>query len=683
METLLPWMRIPWYEIRFESFQDSFGNGLGDISGATRRLDHIADLLGSQLPGRVSPGLGGIVWVTPFYPSPNVDGGYDIANFTAVDPLYGTMDAFDRFCLRAQALNLGVVVDLVLNHSSDRHPWFLRERLGEAAIPGVDRATLGEFYVWRDEQPEDWFRIIFNDSEWSNWSYDRYAIADGGTLCLDAALRRLGERDPAQEWELRERLSPLMSELLWPQIGQGSGREAEVNPHYLARRIDHMSRARPSLQIRSVEVQEELNEILEAVGLPRIGRWYLHRFKTEQPDLNWYNPNVERLMMDVIDFWLDKPGVVGFRADAIPYAYLGERGDGYEGENHPLTHALLARMRQHIDAQHPGKFMVCESNMPPHLLFPYFGTPEAPECHAVYDFTITPAMPWAFMLGHAGPLVTALSEERPPSLGTDRDLLNLYDGVHDEKTLEKVRPEIREALWQFYCKDNPWDPEAEEDPRYRLNLGYRSRTAVWLGNDARRQVLLHGIGIALEGSPLLYYGDEIGMGSLILDDRDGLRLPMQWDDSPNAGFTEGEPFRVMIDTGPYGYLDGVNVAAQRGDPGSLMNILRNLFHLRQCNEALCAGGQRVLRVDNPAVLAFLRYTADHAVLVVGNFSGEAQRATVRLEDTVFDSRPEIALDIEQFTVVRSMFTGHEVPLTPGEPVTVDMELYDVFWMTLE
>jgi glycosidase len=683
MESLPPWMHVPWYEIRFESFQDSLGNGIGDIPGATSRLAHIADLVGAGIEGRVSQGLGGIVWVTPFYPSPNVDGGYDIANFVAVDPLYGTMDDFDRFCLRAQELGLGVVVDLVLNHSSDRHPWFLRERLGKAAEPGLDRGALGEFYVWRDEQPEDWFRIIFNDSEWSNWSYDRYALADGRPLPLDAALSRLGETDPVREWELRERLSPLMSELLWPQIGVGPGCEPDVNPYYLARRIEHMARSRPALLVRSVEIQEELNEILQAVGLPRIGRWYLHRFKTEQPDLNWYNPHVERLMLEVIDFWLGKPGVVGFRADAIPYAFLGEKDDGYEGENHPLTHALLARMRAHIDARHPNKFMVCESNMPPALLFPYFGTPEAPECHAVYDFTITPALPWAFMLGHAGPMVTALSEERPPSLGAERDLLNLYDGVHDEKTLEKVRPEIREALWQFYCRDDPWDPACPEDPRYRLNLGYRSRTAVWLGGDVRRQVLLHGIGIALEGSPLIYYGDEIGMGSLILDDRDGLRLPMQWDDSPHAGFTTGEPFREMIAEGRFGYREGVNVAAQRADPGSLLNILRDLFHRRQRSPALFAGGQRILRVDDPAVLALLRYTEEEAVLVVGNFSAQPVRTAVRLEDPLFDSRPEIPLDIERFTQVRSMFTGHAVPLAPGEPVTVEMERYDVFWMTLE
>jgi len=683
MHEPLRWMWVPWYEIRFESFQDSDGDGVGDVRGATERLPYIADLLGSQLPARVTRGVGGIVWVTPFYPSPKVDGGYDVSDYTGVDPLYGTMADFDAFCAQAERVNLGVVVDLVLNHSSEEHPWFRREREGLSALEGEERKSLGEFYVWRDRQPDDWARIIFNDSEWSNWAYDRYATAGVESLPVESTLANLAEGDPGRADALRRRLNGILSELMWPGVGHGPGQEPEIAPRYLARRIAHMARTCPELEERSVRLQAGLNEVLGELGLPRIGRWYLHRFKTEQPDYNWHNPRLEQAMLEVIDYWLSKPGVVGFRADAIPYAYLGEPDDGCQGENHPLTHELLVRMRAHVDAEHSGAFVVCEANMPPGQLFPYFGTPQRPECHMVYDFTLTPAMPRAFAKASAGPLVNALTRNRPPSLDADKDLLNLYAGCHDEKTLEKVSPEVREALWAFYCKDDPWDSECPYDPRYKLNLGYRSRTAVWLGHSRARQTALHGLGIALEGSPLLYYGDEIGMGSVILDDRDGLRLPMQWDGSEHAGFTHGTPFRPMIRTGPYGYRDGVNVADQRGDPDSLYHTVRRLLHARQLSRVLYAGGQRVLRTDSDAVLALVRHTEEEAVLVVGNFSPEAQRARLRLDDALFDSRPELTFPAGPFRSLRDMLNTGQIASVDGRTVTVELDGYGLTWLELE
>lgn len=682
MHEPLRWMWVPWYEIRFDSFQDSDGDGVGDIRGATERLPYIAELLGSRLPDRVPEGIGGIVWVTPFYPSPKVDGGYDVRDYVGIDPLYGTMADFDAFCAEAERLNLGIVVDLVLNHTSEEHPWFLRERTGLAALEGQERASLGEFYVWEDEQPEDWFRIIFNDSEWSNWAYDRHAVAGRGPLPVDAALDALAERDPERAHALRTRINAVMSQLIWPAVGHEAGEAPEIPPYDLTRRIEHMARTRPELAHRSIDLQEDLNAALVELGLPRIGRWYLHRFKTEQPDLNWYNPYVEGALLEVIDFWLSKPSVLGFRADAVPYAFLGNPRDGYHGENHPLTHQLLQRIRAHVDGRHPGRFVICEANMPPEQLFTYFGTPERPECHMVYDFTLTPAIPWAFSLGSARPVIDALTRERPPSLGSDRDLLNLYAGCHDEKTLEKVAPEVREGLWAFYCRDNPWDPDAPFDGRYRLNLGFRSRTAVWLGRSRARQTLLHALGIALEGSPLLYYGDEIGMGSLLLEDRDGLRLPMQWEPDDHAGFTTGTPFRPMIATGPYGYREGVNVREQRADPDSLYHAVRRLLHTRQRSAALYCGGQRVLETDNETVLAFVRYTEDEAVLVVGTFSPHTQRVRLHTGESLFDSRPEVPFPAA-LRVLRDMFTGDVVAELDGATVELELEPYGVRWFGLE
>jgi maltose alpha-D-glucosyltransferase / alpha-amylase len=484
------------YEVRVRSFFDANADGMGDFAGLTSKLDYLEDL------GVTA------VWVLPFYPSPLRDDGYDISDYMGVHPDVGTLAEFQRFLTEAHRRGLKVITELVLNHTSDQHPWFQRARRASAGSP--ERA----FYVWSDS-PDRYkgARIIFKDFEPSNWSWDPVAKA-----------------------------------------------------------------------------------------------YFWHRFYSHQPDLNFQNPAVHEAVFQIVDFWLGM-GVDGLRLDAVPYLY---EEDGTSCENLPQTHEFLRRLRAHVDAKYPNRMLLAEANQWPEDAAAYFG--QGDECHMNFHFPIMPRMFMAIQMEDRFPIIDILAQTPDPH-GTCQWALFLRN--HDELTLEMVTDEERDYMYRVYAREN----------EMRLNLGIRRRLAPLVGNDRRKMLLLNALLFSMPGTPVLYYGDEIGMGdNVYLGDRNGVRTPMQWSADRNAGFSRANPQRLILPIiiDPEYHYEAVNVEAQEESPSSVLWFTKRLVALRKRYRAFGRGGIEFLSPSNPRVLAFVR-SYEHAgvretILVVANLS---------------------------------------------------------------
>ena len=540
-----------FYEVFVRAFADSNGDGIGDLAGLTAKLDYL-QWLGVDA-----------VWMLPIFPSPLRDDGYDVADYFAVHPDYGTLDDVRRLIEEAHRRDLRIIVELVPNHTSDQNAWFQASR--DPNHP--EHTKYRDWYVWSDtDQKYLDTRIIFLDTEPSNWTFD-----------------------------------------------------------------------------------------------PLRGQYYWHRFFSHQPDLNYDNPDVQRAMLRVVQFWLDV-GADAFRVDATPYLFERE---GANGENLPETHAYLKRLRAFVDAYAPGTMLLSEANMWPEDVRPYLGgdpaDPSVPgdEFHMNFHFPLMPRIFMALAQADRTPIERVIARTPPIPANCQ---WGTFLRCHDELTLEMVTPEERQFMWDFYA------PE----PRMRLNQGIRRRLAPLLGNDRARIELANSLLLTLTGSPVLYYGDEIGMGDNIwLDDRDGVRTPMQWSDAPNAGFSGAAPSALhdpVIDDPIYGYRQ-VNVAAQRADPGSLLNRMHEMIAVRKACRAFGRGELQLLTPAGVAVLAYLRACGDEVILVVNNLSPEPQ---------------QVALDLAAFAGARpvDLFTGQAFAPVGGQPYRLEMPRYEYRWLRL-
>lgn len=501
------------YQLHIKSFFDANGDGIGDFEGLYQKLDHIAAL-----------GVTAI-WVLPFFPSPRRDDGYDIADYNNVSPDYGTMDDFQKFVQAAHDRNLKVIIELVINHTSDQHPWFQRARHSPPGSPERD------FYVWSDtDQKFPETRIIFLDTEKSNWSFDAVA-----------------------------------------------------------------------------------------------GAYYWHRFYSHQPDLNFDNPLVMEELLKVMRLWLET-GIDGFRLDAIPY--LVER-EGTNNENLPETHVILKRIRAALDETHPGVMLLAEANQWPEDTREYFG--DGDECHMAFHFPLMPRMYMAIAKEDRFPITDILRQT--PAI-PDNCQWAIFLRNHDELTLEMVTDEERDYLWSTYAADK----------RARINLGIRRRLAPLMERDRRRIELMNALLLSMPGTPVLYYGDEIGMGdNIYLGDRDGVRTPMQWSPDRNGGFSKADPARLVlppISDPIYGY-EAVNAEAQLADAHSLLNWTRRMLALRGSYRAFGRGTLRLLAPSNRRILAYLREDGDDVLLCVMNLSRVPQ--AVELDLSAFEGRVPVEL----------------------------------------
>ena len=491
------------YQLHVRAFYDSNNDGIGDFPGLTEKLDYLQDLGVTAL------------WLLPFYPSPLRDDGYDIANYLDVNPTYGTLADFKRFVREAHNRGLQVITEMVLNHTSDQHPWFQKAR---RAKPG---SSARDFYVWSEtlEKYKD-ARIIFKDFEPSNWSWDPVAKA-----------------------------------------------------------------------------------------------YYWHRFYSHQPDLNFDNPRVQEAMFDVLDYWL-RLGVDGVRLDAVPYLYERE---GTNCENLPETHEFLKKLRAHVDERFTGRMLLAEANQWPEDAIAYFG--DGDECHTAFHFPVMPRLFMAIQMEDSFPIIDIL-QQTPPIPDNCQWLVFLRN--HDELTLEMVTDEERDYMFRVYARD----------PQARINLGIRRRLAPLLKNDRRRIELMNGLLCSLPGTPVIYYGDEIGMGdNIYLGDRHGVRTPMQWSADRNAGFSRANPqslYAPVIIDSEYLY-SAVNVETQQQNPHSLLWWMKRLIALRQRYPALSRGSYEQLTPANHRVLAFLRRDGDHHILVVANLSRFTQYVELNLQ----------------------------------------------------
>ncbi|MCC6124803.1 MAG: maltose alpha-D-glucosyltransferase [Pirellulales bacterium] len=484
------------YQLHVRAFCDSSGDGVGDFRGLTQKLDYVQDLGATA------------IWLLPFYPSPLRDDGYDIADYTGIHPRYGTLQDFKAFLRAAHDRGLKVITELVVNHTSDQHPWFQRARRSK---PGSRRR---DYYVWSDT-PEKYkdARIIFKDFETSNWTWDPVAQA-----------------------------------------------------------------------------------------------YYWHRFYGHQPDLNYDNPEVRKAILQVLDHWLSM-GVDGFRLDAVPYLFERE---GTNCENLPETHAFLREIRAYVDARYPGRMLLAEANQWPEDAVAYFGNGD--ECHAAFHFPVMPRMFMAAQMEDRFPIIDIMQQtpEIPESCQWAIFLRN-----HDELTLEMVTDEERDYMYRVYA----------HNPQARINLGIRRRLAPLLGNHRRKIELLNSLLLSLPGAPVLYYGDEIGMGdNIFLGDRNGVRTPMQWSPDRNAGFSTCNPQQLylpLIIDHEYHY-EAINVETSRRNPYSLLWWMKRLIAMRQQSQVFARGALRFLLPDNPKVLAYLRSYQGESILVVANLSRFSQ-----------------------------------------------------------
>ena len=490
------------YQMHVKAFYDANGDGIGDFAGLTQRLDYIQEL-----------GVN-TIWLLPFYPSPLRDDGYDIADYCNVHPDYGTLDDFRIFVAESHRRGLKVITELVINHSSDQHPWFQAAR---RAPPGSPER---EFYVWSDDDKKfAGTRIIFTDTETSNWAWD-----------------------------------------------------------------------------------------------PVAKQYYWHRFFSHQPDLNHNNPAVVDAVIDVMRFWMDM-GVDGMRLDAIPYLCVRE---GTNNENLPETHQVLKRMRAAMDAHYTGRMFLAEANQWPEDVREYFG--DGDECHVAYHFPLMPRIFMSVALEDRYPITEILRQT--PDI-PDNCQWAIFLRNHDELTLEMVTDRERDYMYKMYA----------QEPRMRVNVGIRRRLAPLLSNDTDRIKLMNSLLMSMPGSPIIYYGDEIGMGdNIYIGDRNGVRTPMQWSLDRNAGFSRADPQRLylpLIMDPIYGF-QAVNAEAQARDPSSLLNWTRQLLAVRRQFHCFGRGSLEFVRPQNRKIFAYIRRFAKEIVLCVANLSQTAQAVELEL-----------------------------------------------------
>ena len=528
------------YQVHVRTFHDSNGDGIGDFQGLEGKLDYLQKL-----------GINAI-WLMPFFPSPLRDDGYDISDYTAVHSSYGTLEDFRKFLGSAHDRGIRVIIELVLNHTSDQHPWFQESRSSQDN-PRRD------WYVWSDTDSRyKGARIIFLDTETSNWAWD-----------------------------------PISKSFYW------------------------------------------------------------HRFFSHQPDLNYDNPEVREQMWNVMKFWLEM-GVDAFRVDAVPY--LVER-EGTNCENLPETHAVLKELRRKLDENFSGRVLLAEANQWPVDLRPYFG--DGDELHMAFHFPLMPRMFMGLKLEDRKPITEILQQtpEIPPSCQWSLFLRN-----HDELTLEMVTDLERDYMYDSYAASK----------MMRLNLGIRRRLAPLLDNDRRRIELMNGMLMSLPGTPIIYYGDEIGMGDNInLGDRNGVRTPMQWNGETNGGFSTAAPERLyapLIQDPVYGY-PAVNVLRQKGSEHSLLNWMQLIITVRTSTAVFGRGSIEFLYPANHRILAYVRRLGNESVLVVNNLSSSAQAVELDLR------RYKGSIPIEMFG--RNMF-----PRVGDLPYLLTLGPYQFYWFRL-
>jgi maltose alpha-D-glucosyltransferase/alpha-amylase len=530
------------YQLHVRAFHDGDGDGVGDFRGLIQKLDYLADLGVTAL------------WLLPFYPSPLRDDGYDIADYLSVHPNYGTLDDFKEFLAEAHKRGLRVITELVVNHTSDQHPWFQRARRSPPGSPERD------FYVWSDT-PDRYSeaRIIFKDFEHSNWSWDHVAKA-----------------------------------------------------------------------------------------------YFWHRFYSHQPDLNFDNIEVQDALFRALDFWLEM-GVDGLRLDAVPYLFERE---GTNCENLPETHAFLRKLRAHVDAHYQGRMLLAEANQWPEDAVAYFGSGD--ECHMAFHFPVMPRMFMALQMEDRFPIIDILDQTPPipPGCQWASFLRN-----HDELTLEMVTDEERDYMYRVYAGD----------PRARINLGIRRRLAPLLANSRRKIELMTTLLLSLPGTPVIYYGDEIGMGdNFYLGDRNGVRTPMQWSSDRNAGFSRANPQQlflpVIID--PEYHYEAINVETQEKNLSSLLWWTRRVIAMRKRFEAFGRGGIQFLLPDNPKVLAFLRTYEEETILVLVNLSRFAQ--PVEIDLSAFAGRRPV-----------EVFSQNKFPTIKPGTTLFTLAPHDHYWLSLK
>jgi maltose alpha-D-glucosyltransferase/alpha-amylase len=529
------------YQLHVKAFADSNNDGIGDFGGLTEKLDYLQELGVTAL------------WLLPFYPSPGRDDGYDISDYRSVNPDFGTMQQFRRFMTEAKRRKLRVIIELVINHTSDQHPWFKRARRSR---PDTDAR---HWYVWSDtDHRYAGTRIIFNDTEKSNWTWD----ADAGA-------------------------------------------------------------------------------------------YYWHRFFSHQPDLNYDNPRVIMAIIQVMRRWLDI-GVDGFRLDAIPY--LCER-EGTSNENLPETHAVIKKIRAELDAYAPGKLLLAEANQWPEDVSAYFG--DGDECHMAYHFPLMPRIYMAIAQEDRFPIADILRQT--PDIPSNCQWA-LFLRNHDELTLEMVTDVERDYLWSTYATD----------PRARINLGIRRRLAPLMDNDRRKIELMNSLLMSLPGTPILYYGDEIGMGdNIYLGDRNGVRTPMQWTPDRNGGFSRCDPARLylpMIMDPVYGY-EAVNVEAQSRSLASLLSWTKRLIAVRKSSKVFGRGSLSFIRPANRSVLVYVRQYQNEVLLCVANLSRSAQAAEIDLSPW----RGRVPLEL----LGRTNF-----PAIGDDPYLITLAPYGFYWFQL-
>lgn len=528
------------YQIHVRTFLDSNGDGIGDFQGLAQKLDYVQDL-----------GVN-TIWLMPFFPSPLRDDGYDISDYRSVHPRYGTLDDFKSFLSMAHDRGLRVIIELVANHTSDQHPWFQESR-SSRDNPKRD------WYVWSDTDTKySGTRIIFLDTEMSNWAWDPVSKA-----------------------------------------------------------------------------------------------YYWHRFFGHQPDLNYDNPAVREAMWDVMKFWLEI-GVDGFRLDAVPY--LIER-EGTSCENLPETHEVIRELRKKADEQFPGTMLLAEANQWPADLRPYFG--DGDEFHMAFHFPLMPRMFMGLRLEDRKPITEILQQTPaiPPSCQWCIFLRN-----HDELTLEMVTDVERDYMYDIYASDKSM----------RLNLGIRRRLAPLLDNDRRRIEVMNGMLMSLPGTPIIYYGDEIGMGdNIYLGDRNGVRTPMQWSGETNGGFSTAAPeslYSPPVLNPVYGY-QAVNVLSQQEFDHSLLSWMKHLIRVRRSSSVFGSGTIEFLYPANHRVLAYFRQLGKETVLVVNNLSSAAQA---------------VELDLRRYkgNILIEMFGKNIFPRIGDLPYLLTMGPYQFYWFRL-
>ena len=528
------------YQLHVRTFCDSNGDGIGDFRGLTGKLDYLQEL-----------GINAI-WLLPFYPSPLRDDGYDIADYASVHPAYGSLQDFKDFLAAAHNRRIRVITEMVVNHTSDQHPWF-QEARSSRENPKRD------WYVWSDTDSRyQGVRIIFVDTEMSNWAWD-----------------------------------------------------------------------------------------------PISKSYYWHRFFSHQPDLNYDNPAVREAIWAVMKFWLDI-GVDGFRLDAVPY--LIER-DGTSCENLPETHEIIRDFRRRIDAAYPGKMLLAEANQRPADVRAYFGNGD--EFHMAFHFPLMPRMFLAVKLEDRKPIIEIL-EQTPQIPDTCQWCIFLRN--HDELTLETVTDIERDYMYDEYAVDKAM----------RINLGIRRRLAPMMENDRRRVELLTGLLLSMPGTPIIYYGDEIGMGdNVYLGDRNGVRTPMQWNGGWNAGFSSADPERLyspLISNPVYGY-QAINVDSQRRSAHSLLSWTKSVIQTRNAFRVFSRGSIEFLNPSNHRVLAYVRCLGEEKVLVVNNLSSSAQAV-------------ELNLQVYKKHIPIEMFGRNLFPRIGDLPYLLTLGPYQFYWFRL-